>query len=141
MGTDNYPVAAVRHFVDGHILLENGRVDNAMCHFAFALECALKIWYGQLSKHGVNALGHKAYEEWNNITQYMETLQMLDAKAGVLLAAKTIPKPLYLGHPGRRYAENYPYLQEDVKESEELVDGIIQKIVLDAIDGRIEIKG
>ena len=57
---ENYFEAAVRHWVDGKILEENGEYDNAVCMQGFAAECAMKkILSGGFSDGEVRRYSHQ----------------------------------------------------------------------------------
>ena len=75
---DNYPAAAMRHFIDAELLKERGRYDNAMCHYAFSAECVLKSLYELCSSRSGRALNHGIAEVWEDIKQYYAALGMMD---------------------------------------------------------------
>lgn len=140
MTKDNYPVAAVRHFVDGTLLLNNKRTDNAMCHFAFSAECAMKTLYERLSDSPARGLSHGTEKEWDNIMQYLDAIQILDAKVGNLMANTKVPEALFCRHPGRRYEGDIFYSQGELEASRKFTEELIRKIVMDVIDGRIQVE-
>ncbi len=134
---DNYPVAAVRHFVDGEILYEQNRWDNSMCHYAFSAECAMKTLYKQLCSNKEINLGHDIDKDWTDIQQYFSALKILDARAGTMLDQLTIPEKLFENHPSRRYRDDILYTSEDMQKTVKFAKQLIQKIVSMALDGRL----
>ncbi len=137
---DNFSVAAARHFVDGELLQNQNRFNNAMCHYAFAAECAMKAMYEQVCANKGRKLGHELAQEWSKIEQYYFTLRILDAKAGTLFSKMSLPDKVFERHPERRYEKDIHYEEEDVEEARLFTGQLIHKIVSDALDGSIEVK-
>ena len=135
---DYFPEAAVRHFVDGKILQEANRADNAMCHYAFSAECAMKAIYEQICANRGYRLNHNVEEAWRDMQQYHTALQILDAKAGTLLGGRRIPEALFDGHPGRRYARDKGYTEEQVQESGQFAEFLVRKLVSEVLDGTMQ---
>ena len=48
--SENYNDAAVRHWEDAELLIENERLENADHHYGFAAECALKTVLRSLNR-------------------------------------------------------------------------------------------
>lgn len=138
---DNYPVAAVRHFVDGKILHDHNRLDNAMCHYAFSAECAIKILYSIVQGTGTVGLGHNAEAVWEELQQSFGILEILDARTGVLMGQTRIPQKLFAGHPVRRYESGMDFTAVELEESYLFAERLTNEIVNEALDGRLEWQG
>lgn len=137
-GNDNYPVAAVRHYTDAEILASHKRMDNAMCHYAFCAECSIKNLYSRMPVSNLK-LGHKVSENWEDIRQFFNVLEVMDAKTGVILGQLSLPDRLFYHHPERRYESDTVYREGEVKAAADFSEGLIKEIVLEALDGRIEL--
>lgn len=136
---DNYPIAAVRHFADGKILHNNNRYDNAMCHYAFSTECAIKILYEVIQSNGAAGIGHAAAKIWDDIRQCFGILEVLDARTGVLLGQIRIPDNLFLRHPERRYEADLIYRITEVEDARVFSEQLVKEIVSEALDGKFEL--
>ena len=72
---DNYPAAALRHFHDAEILRDADAYENALCHYAFSVECAQKAllyWKYQLrpSAHGID-------KDWTQVSSLLKIADLL----------------------------------------------------------------
>ncbi|MCI8591477.1 MAG: hypothetical protein HFI88_03820 [Lachnospiraceae bacterium] len=135
---DHFPEAAVRHFVDGKILQDADRADNAMCHYAFSAECAMKAIYEQICANRGYRLNHNVEEAWRDMQQYHAALQILDAKAGTLLGSRRIPEELFDGHPGRRYARDKGYTEGEMQGAGIFAEFLVRKLVSEVLNGTMQ---
>lgn len=133
---DNFPAAAVRHFNDGVLLMENERPDNAMCHFAFAAECAIKTLYGIHYAANPKYLGHNMEKAWEDIKLCYNSMEIMDAGAGEWMGRLQMPDCLFRDHPQRRYGDDVEYSDRDLKQSEKFAEELIDKLIEYALDGR-----
>lgn len=127
---DNYPVAAVRHYMDAQILASHGRMDNAMCHYAFCAECVIKNLYNRIPKNDLR-LGHKVNENWEDIRQFFQILEVMDPKTGAILGQLNLPDRLFYHHPERRYENDTAYSENDLKAALEFSGGLMKEVVLE----------
>lgn len=133
---DRYPIAALRHYEDAIILHNEHRYNNAMCHYAFAAECAIKVFYEQMNM--LSGLGHKVTEAWEGIKICYTMMCTLSPKMGVLFGTLELPECLFEDHPGRRYYADRMYSDEDMMKVAIFTQRLIDQIVLDMIDGNIK---
>lgn len=136
---DHYPEAAVRHYRDGVILRQKGRYDNAMCHYAFSAECAIKsfwLWFRQV--YGGKPLkSHDAASVLNNMMQYHELLGVLDPQMSLLIGTEAPPPVLFQQHPERRYGNDICYTDAELAACEAFADRFVQRVIAAALDGRL----
>lgn len=135
--SDNYPAAAMRHYRDAVILQENGRLDNAMCHYAFCAECFVKVLYDNVCHTGGRGLGHKIEQAYASLVDFYSFICMRDAKTEIMLGNDALPDCLFKNHPARRYWDDITYTEEDVQEVKALTERMMQELVMQLIDGRI----
>lgn len=133
---DDYPTAAVRHFCDANLLANNGRKDNAMCHYAFAAECAIKALYMAYQADDPRKYGHTMKQIWNDINLYYNVLAIMDAESGEWLGRMKIPEKLFCRHPERRYYKDIDYTDEEIGDSKYFTEQLIRKIVIQTLDGK-----
>lgn len=133
---DNFPVAAVRHFYDAVLLMNHSRFDNAMCHFAFAAECAIKTLYKIHYEDNPKHLGHNMEKAWEDIKLCYTIMELMDADAGEWMGRLQVPECLFRDHPQRRYEGDIQYSDGELQQSEFFVQKLIDKIITYALDGR-----
>lgn len=136
---DKYPVAAVRHLIDARILKDKDRRDNAMCHYAFAAECALKVMYANAFPKSGQGFGHKVGEQWDDIAQYYAAFQTFDVKLEALLGKIAVPDKLFDRHPTRRYENDGTYSKEDLQDADSFAGIVVAEIIEEFIDGRFDL--
>lgn len=134
---DNYPAAAVRHYKDGELLKKYYRTNNAMCHYAFASECAIKALYCAMRGDRAGRTTHDAAGLWGDLQQYCQILGIMNAKTGIIFSRKKIPERLFEDHPGRRYQSDAEYAESDMQEASEFSEMLIQEVISELLDGRI----
>ena len=138
---DHYPEAAVRHYIDGKLLHENNRYDNAMCHYAFSAECAIKALIDQLRQIYpaiLNRPRHEVLEDWQSITDYHDLLGVLYPQISMLGGLGTPPAILFDGHPQRRYWNDKNYTSASLTACGEFVSQLSAWIISAAIDGKLQ---
>ena len=123
---ENYFEAAVRHWVDGKILEENGEYDNAVCMQGFAAECAMKkILSAGFSDGEVRRYSHQGETLLQDMTMMMtndnELLSILDPACRLRLSDISLPQILFKEHPERRYYPDGKYGQEEARQCREAV--------------------
>lgn len=141
--SDCYSEAAVRHYIDGGILFQNTRYDNAMCHYAFSAECAIKaLWeqfrvvYPQLPLDKI----HSVEADLVSMITYCELLGLWDPRLSLILGLDSLPPVLFEKHPGRRYQNDINFTDAEVISSEKFAAQLNRQIISAAIDGRLSYK-
>lgn len=137
---DRFPEAAVRHYLDGELLHQEGRYDNAMCHYAFSAECAIKAFLQQFQQvyHFNNQATHNIEPFLNYMTEYHELLGVLDPHLSLLIGTGAPPPILFREHPTRRYGNDISYTNAELSECKAFTGRFVQQVVAAAIDGRLE---
>ena len=138
---DRFPEAAVRHWLDGKMLHQAHRYDNAMCHYAFSAECAIKAFRNQLLQAYTGKDGKRTHEVepfWEALTEYYELMGILNPKLSLLIGIGAPPPRLFQDHPDRRYYNDINYTASDLAECEEFVTRLIQQVISAVIDGKLE---
>lgn len=120
---DNYESACKRHFDDGLLLYEHSRHDNAVYHFAFAVECGFKYFISRTT----NTIPQK-----HNL-QKLKAKCMMEPKVAVTLDSMKIPDKLCKGHPERRYWQD-SFSEPDSSASREYARFILEQIKKSFID-------
>ena len=137
---DNFPAAAIRHFHDAEILKNANSHENALCHYAFSVECAQKTllyW-----RNRGNAHGHDLDTRWNDKTQSLvEAWATLDGSVSAALPTGGIPTKLNEEHPHRRYYKSFPCSQQELEDCQHFAEKMQQTIICMMIDGLITDKG
>ena len=139
--SDNFLVAAMRHYIDGNILEKEERWNNAMCHYAFSAECFIKVLYEQVSNCRGSKLNHGVEETFDDLIQYYSYLRMNDVTTDVMLGQVSLPTNLFKNHPKRRYWDDFPYTREEVHDAGELVNRMMRELVVQLVDGRLFLDG
>ena len=139
---DHYPEASIRHWLDGKTLHQASRYDNAICHYAFSVECAVKAFRDQFLQvyKGKDDKTHNAEPVWESLTAYQELLGILNPQLSLLIGIGAPPPLLFDGHPVRRYYNDSSYTADDLAECGEFVDRLIQQIIFAAMDGKLPYK-
>lgn len=132
---EDYLVASVRHLQDAKLLHDNNRVENALCHYAFSAECAIKVLYNWSSKQPPHSklMAHDLTENWNCILDNLDTLCAFDPKFQ-LVCPTSIPSKLFDNHPSRRYLDNYLCSELELKACEEYVISLHSQIISILLD-------
>ena len=137
---DNFPASALRHFHDAEILINAGSFENALCHYAFSVECAQKAllyW----SSH-VKSKKHELDEEWIEKTQpLIDAWATLDCGIVLALTNEIMPPKLYEDHPARRYHKSFSCSQNELDDCRKFAKKIQQTLVTMMIDGLITDEG
>lgn len=132
---DCYHVASVRHLIDADLLYAQHRLDNAMCHYAFSAECALKcILNAFVSKAPIT---HNLDLLQDLVCAYTELLGLLHPKFTLLLGADTPPEALVQDHPKRRYFPDIDYTDTDMEQSQMFCHLLVQQMVDAVLNGQI----
>lgn len=139
---DRYPEAAVRHYHDGVILHQADRYDNAMCHYAFSAECAIKAFKTQFQQVYVlhNQATHNIAPAWKSMMEYYELLGVLDSQLSLLIGIGAPPDILFQEHPVRRFGNDVNYTDTELSVCKSFANRLVQQIIAAAIDGRLEYK-
>lgn len=137
---DHFPEAAVRHYRDGALLHQADRYDNAMCHYAFSAECAIKAFNLQFQQVYTphKRVGHDVVPVWRSMTEYCELLGVLDPRLSLLLGIGAAPDILFQDHPARRYGNDACYTDAELSLCGSFANKLMQQIVAAALDGRLE---
>lgn len=143
---DHFPEATVRHYLDGVLLHQEGRYDNAMCHYAFSAECAIKAFrtqFLQVYKERTSIIKpdskfHKADSALISMTEYHEFLGALDPHFSLLIGTEAPPSILFQEHPDRRYKNDISYTDAELSECKAFANRFVQRVIDAVIDGRLE---
>ena len=137
---DCFPEAVMRHFKDANILKAQQRYDNAMCHYAFSAECALKAI---LSASNRLIRGHNLINLNANLLQVIfiseGSLALFDTKFSVAVQKNSVPPRLAQDHPERRYFASQSYTETEIKEAEQYAKFLTDQIRQMVIDGFLSI--
>lgn len=136
---DRFPEAAVRHYNDGLILHQRNRYDNAMCHYAFSSECAIKVFRKQFEQiyHVNSQTLHNVEPTLSDMVQFHELLGILDSRLSLLIGTEVPPSVLFKKHPNRRYRNDINYTDNELAACEMFANRLVRQIVIAAIDGRL----
>ena len=139
---DCYPEATIRHYLDGTLLHHSNRYDNAMCHYAFSAECAIKAFKMQFRQfYPVHSQAtHDISPALESIAEYHELLGILDSRLSLLIGIGAPPPILSQEHPGRRYGNDVSYTTAELSECEVFTNKLVQQVISAALDGRLEYK-
>lgn len=138
---DNYPEAAVRHYLDGVFLQQAGWYDNSLCHYAFSVECAAKAFAEQFWLVYPGSQGRKLHnvsDILKSISDYSEILGTLDSRLSLIMGVVKPPTTLFHDHPERRYSNDTNYHTTDVDSCREFTEIWLEQVVLAAIDGKLQ---
>lgn len=134
---DNYPAAALRHFHDAEILREAEAYENALCHYAFSVECAQKAllyW-----KYQLKPSGHGIENDWKPVSSLLNAWASIDSGLVSAIPVGSMPQKLYEDHPSRRYQRNFDITEQEMTDCRDFAQGMEQAIVTMLIDGLITI--
>lgn len=134
---DCFPIAAVRHFEDGLLLQNNGRDDNAMCHYAFSSECSIKVFVEQLH---LGRKTHDILELFDNISSYAELVGLMHPKFALLVGIAPPPEALFDGHPERRYEANHTYTSSELQEAQFYSKVLVDHVITAVLNGQINVQ-
>lgn len=138
---DCFPEAAMRHFKDANILKAQQRYDNAMCHYAFSVECALKVILLLATKRQKPV--HDLIKLNKNLLQVIfvsaGSLAFLDSKFSVAVQKNSVPPKLAQDHPERRYFAKQSYTETEIEEAEQYAKFLTDQILRMVIDGFLPI--
>lgn len=124
--TDCYPIAAVRHLIDADLLYTQYRLDNAMCHYAFSVECVLKAFASNPPAiHGIDRLQ-------DLVCAYTE---LLHPKFALLLGTGNPPLILSRNHPERRYYPNIDYTDDDMQQARKFAHSLVDRLIDAQLNG------
>lgn len=144
--TDNHPAAALRHFHDAGILQSAQCKENALCHYAFSVECAQKAllcWSTGKSiedmQSSAKMAGHGISDIWDKVRSYIKAQASVDGSLASALPDLTLPSVLYNQHPVRRYCKNYPISDENLKECRFFAQEMERTLISMIIDGIISV--
>jgi hypothetical protein len=139
---DRYPEAAVRHYRDGVILHQEKRYDNAMCHYAFSAECAIKAFEMQFEKiknpSVRSRISHDVEPFWEALLTYNELLGIMDSRMSLIIGVEAPPPTLFYEHPTRRYGNDVSYTDVELSACKAFTARLVQHVIAAAIDGRLE---
>jgi hypothetical protein len=133
---DQYPIAAMRHYVDADILWQEGRWDNAMCHYAFSAECFLKTMYEEICSKKLGNR-HSVEGEYQSMLDYYTLVCMTDVRTEILLGGVKMPEQLFEDHPVRRYMTDRIYTEETMAQVHRLTKIMMRELTEQLLDGRI----
>ena len=136
---DCYPVASIRHYQDGYLLETNKRYDNAMCHYAFSVECSLKTLLNQLNQSNKKIKSHDIEKLLQNTKLFTNFMRIINPKLVLLINSNKPPHVLFDGHPNRRYSNNIPYSVQDIEKSRKYTYFLIKDIINYILNGQIKI--
>lgn len=139
---ENFYKAAIRHLNDGKYLAEDRRYDNAVCHYGFAAECALKSLIGAFCDNkAIKAkYGHNVKRLYQDLYVYMANqaaASLLDPALGLKLAKTPLPPALFSGHPERRYASDGVFGAVESMACEYEADFLINEMIIQQLNGYI----
>lgn len=142
---ENFYKAAVRHWVDGKILEENGEYDNAVCMQGFSAECALKkILSKGISEEVIRKYSHEGNSMLQDLVMMFmsdnESLSILNPACGLVLSQIYLPEVLFADHPARRYYSDGKYSEENARVCREATEQILNEMFKLYIDGYIDDK-
>lgn len=138
---DCFPEAAVRHYLDATMLYNAGRYDNAMCHYAFSAECAIKAFreqFGQVYPGIHSQPTHQIEPILESMTEYHELLGVLVPQLSIFIGIGTPPPILFQEHPQRRYGNDVNYIESDLAECKVFTAELARQVVSAAIDGKLQ---
>lgn len=140
MTNEDFYEAAIRHWIDGKILQEQGEYDNAVCMQGFAAECALKKIMDMVHvAEDVKRYSHLGEELFQDIKMILsgdiELATMINPAFGLRLSAMTLPKTLFQDHPERRYFKDELYSKANAEECANAAECLIREMAGMRLDG------
>lgn len=136
---DNYPAASLRHFHDAEILKAANSSENALCHYAFSVECAQKalLYWSNHQSHS----GHRIEDDWPNVSPLLEAWASLDSSLYSALPNTPLPQKMYQDHPTRRYQKCFQITEQELTSCQKFAQEMESTIILMMIDGLITDQG
>lgn len=141
---DNYPAAALRHYHDGQVLQNAGCHENALCHYAFSVECAQKAllyWRTLSGANGTNPalprMNHEMSIAWTDVREYLMALSSFDGAVAVVMPRGEMPTKLHQDHPNRRYYKAITITQQELDECQKFSAELEKTIISMILDGLI----
>lgn len=146
---ENFYQAAIRHWVDGAILEQQGEYDSAVCMQGFAAECALKAILRKGITSQTEAVAEKLMREYGHSGDILfEDLEMMflndveltsiiDPGCAIRLSEITLPEVLFDGHPARRYYGDGVFSEADARASREGAEQCLRELMRLQVDGYI----
>lgn len=131
---ENYPEAALRHWNDAELLIENSRIENADHHYGFAAECAIKKALVMLPAFSKKGVLEETYLEHINILWDRVTHQSLQKVYPELLAVLRSKNPFSGWHVRQRYAKDGEILDKDLSLHKKFASRLLGSVGL--IGGR-----
>ena len=145
MPNENFLHAAFRHAKDANILYDQQCYDNAMYHYGFAAECAIKEIAHRFGSSHTNDL--KKYSHYMDALlldeQFFDIMSQSIAflSPALLLGidALHVPPILIDGHPERRYFPDDSYSQVDCQQVRPYIQDMINFLTRELLDaGELE---
>lgn len=142
MANEDFYEAALRHWIDGSILEDQGEYDNAVCMQGFAAECSLKKIMEMLHvAEDIRKYGHFGEELFQDIKVILsgdnELPSMINPACGLRLSSISLPEILFQDHPQRRYFKDGIYSKADAENSRAAADQLIKEMVNMQLDGYV----
>lgn len=135
---DNFPAASLRHYHDGTVLHTAGCSENALCHYAFSVECAQKAFLfwrypmpRQYRLHSVTS---------SEVSKCMLAWATLDGALSATLPTASIPPKLMEDHPSRRYRKRFPISAQELENCKTYAASMEQNVITMILDGLIQVK-
>lgn len=128
--------------MDGQILEEKERYDNAVHLYGFAAECALKsLMMVYCDMNAIkNKYGHSSKEILRDLYVFAANssgASLLDPALGLKLAKMELPEVLFRSHPERRYAADGTFNKAAAERCREGACFLIREMVTQHINGYI----
>ena len=112
---ENYPAAAVRHFKDGSLLDDHGRLDNADQLFGLAAECGIKAALAPLLRRSSDSSPAKLLRmHVNELWEQVPLTRLQRSHPGLFAALKCFPTPFQDWAIEQRYWSDKSVSREDV---------------------------
>ena len=134
---DNYPAATLRHFHDAEILKEANAYENALCHYAFSVECAQKTllyWHNNTTPSR-----HNMTTDWKNVSPLLQAWKTLDSSLASAVPETPLPSKLQKKHPHRRYERCFHVSTQDIVTAREFAQNMEHVIINMILDGLIHV--
>lgn len=142
---ENFYQAAIRHYVDGMILLQEECFDNAVGLFGNSAECALKslveVYCGENSKQILKyGYSHEGKTLINDLCYFITnsndiSVLLLDPALALKLQGFVMPVSLFQNHPERRYAKDGEFHFQDAEDCKYAVGFLMREMIIQRIDG------
>ncbi|WP_165076037.1 MULTISPECIES: hypothetical protein [unclassified Desulfovibrio] len=128
---DSFECASIRHLIDADILYERHRYDNAICHYAFSVECVLKAFKPKPPRI------HELDKLQDLVRAYNELLGLIHPKYILLRGIGNVPSTLVQNHPKRRYFRDTDYSDEEVEQGKVFAHSLAERLTNSILDGQI----